>query len=74
MHSESPFGAVVIKGVNSNPVEGDQKYCQLKNIILTLLDLIFRRIHTMHIYIYKGGGGGLNRRSILLKRNLKKIK
>jgi hypothetical protein len=38
-----------INGVSSNPVEGRTKIWQLKNQILTLFGLIFRRIY---IYIY----------------------
>ena len=38
-----------INGVSSNPVEGRTKIWQLKNLILTLFGLIFRRIY---IYIY----------------------
>ena len=34
-----------INGVSSNPVEGRKKNCQLKDLILTLLGLIFRRIY-----------------------------
>jgi hypothetical protein len=37
-----------INGVSSNPVEGRTKIWQLKNLILTLFGLIFRRIY---IYI-----------------------
>ena len=33
-----------INGVSSNPVEGRTKNCQLKDLILTLFGLIFRRI------------------------------
>ena len=32
-----------ISGVSSNPVKGRTKICQLKNLILTLFGLIFRR-------------------------------
>ena len=34
-----------INGVSSNPVDGRTKNCQLKDLILTLFGLIFRRIH-----------------------------
>ena len=37
-----------ISGVSSNPVEGRTNICQLKDLILTLLGLIFRR---RYIYI-----------------------
>ena len=40
-----------INGVSSNPVEGRTKIGQLKNLILTLFGLIFRRIY-IYIYIY----------------------
>jgi hypothetical protein len=40
-----------IDGVSSNPVEGRTKNCQLKDLILTLLGLIFRCIF-IYIYIY----------------------
>ena len=33
-----------INGVSSNPVTGRTKICQLKDLILTLFGLIFRRI------------------------------
>ena len=33
-----------INGVNSNPEEGRTKLCQIKDLILTLFGLIFRRI------------------------------
>jgi hypothetical protein len=33
-----------INGVSSNPIEGRKKICQLKDLILTLFGLIFRRI------------------------------
>ena len=33
-----------INGVSSNPVEGRTKICQLRDLILTLFGLIFRRI------------------------------
>ena len=42
-----------INGVNSNPVEGRTKHCQLKDLILTLYGLIFRRIY---IYIFSENG------------------
>ena len=32
-----------INDVSSNPVEGRTKFCQIKDLILTLLGLIFRR-------------------------------
>ena len=38
-----------ISGASSNPVEGRTNMCQLKDLILTLLGLIFRRIY---IYIF----------------------
>jgi hypothetical protein len=34
-----------INGMSSNPVEGRTKICQLKDLILTLFGLIFRRIY-----------------------------
>ena len=34
-----------INDVSSNPVEERTKICQLKDLILTLFDLIFRRIY-----------------------------
>ena len=34
-----------INGVSSNLVEGRTKMCQLKDLILTLFGLIFRRIY-----------------------------
>jgi hypothetical protein len=34
-----------INGVSSNPVEGRTKHCQLKDLIITLFGLIFRRIY-----------------------------
>jgi hypothetical protein len=37
--------------MSSNPVEGRTKHWQLKNLILTLFGLIFRRIY-IYIYIY----------------------
>ena len=40
-----------INGVSSNPIEGRTKICQLIDLILTLVGLIIRRIHT-YIYIY----------------------
>ena len=40
-----------INGVSSNPVEGKTNICQLKDLILTLFGLIFRRIY---IYINAG--------------------
>ena len=36
-----------INGVSSNPVEGRTKILQLKDLILTLFGLIFRRIYTL---------------------------
>ena len=36
-----------INGVSSNPVEGRTKFCQLKDLILTLFGLIFRRIYIL---------------------------
>ena len=52
-----------INGVSSNPVEGRTKIWQLKDLILTLFGLIFRRIYDVkhqsinqsinHIYIYR---------------------
>ena len=39
-----------INGASSNPVEGRTKICQLKDLILTLLDSIFRRVY---IYIWR---------------------
>ena len=33
-----------INGLSSNPVEGRTHICQLKDLILTLLDLMFRRM------------------------------
>ena len=33
-----------INGASSNPVEGKTKICQLKDLILTVLGLIFRRL------------------------------
>ena len=42
-----------INAVSSNPVEGRTKIVQLKNLILTLFGLIFRRIY-IYIYIYEG--------------------
>jgi hypothetical protein len=33
-----------INGVSSNSVQGRTKICQLKNLILTLFGLIFRRV------------------------------
>jgi hypothetical protein len=38
-----------INGVSSNPVEGRTKIRQLKDLIITLFALIFRRLY---IYIY----------------------
>ena len=39
-----------INGVSSNPVEGRKKNCQLKDVILTLFGLIFRRdIFTIYL-------------------------
>jgi hypothetical protein len=40
-----------INGVSSNPVEGRTKLCQIKDLILTLFGLIFRRIY-IYVYIY----------------------
>ena len=40
-----------INGVSSNSVEGRTKICQLKDLILTLFGLIFRRIY-IYIYIF----------------------
>jgi hypothetical protein len=37
-----------INGVSSNPAEGRTKIGQVKNLILTLFGLIFRRI--LHLY------------------------
>jgi len=37
--------------VSSNPVEGRTKIWQLKNLILTLFGLIFRRIYIYYIRI-----------------------
>ena len=34
-----------INGVSSNPIEGRTKYCQLKDLVLRPLSLIFRRIY-----------------------------
>jgi hypothetical protein len=34
-----------INGVSSNPVEGRTKICQLKDLILTLFGLNFRRVY-----------------------------
>ena len=33
-----------INGLSSNPVEGRTQICQLKDLIITVLDLMFRRI------------------------------
>jgi hypothetical protein len=48
-----------INGVSSNPVEGRTKIYHLKDLILTLFGLIFRRIYMfglifrrIYIYIY----------------------
>ena len=41
-----------INGVSSNPVEGRTKHCQLKDLIITLFGLIFRRNIYIYIYIY----------------------
>ena len=41
--------ALDIISVSLNPVEGRTKICQLKDLILTLFGLIYRRIY---IYIY----------------------
>ena len=38
-----------INGVSSNPVEGRTKICQLKDQILTLFGLIFRRVYIYNI-------------------------
>ena len=43
-----------INGVSSNPVDGRTKICQLKDLILTLFGLIFRRI-----YIYECNKGSV---------------
>ena len=37
--------------MSSNPVEGRTKICQLKDLILTLFGLIFRRIYIYILYI-----------------------
>jgi hypothetical protein len=51
-----------INGVGSNPVEGRANIWQLKNLILILFALIFRRIDIyIYIYIYK-----MNIRSIYI--------
>ena len=42
-----------VNGVSSNPVEGRTKHCQLKDLIITLFGLIFRRNIYIYIYIYK---------------------
>ena len=42
-----------INGVSSNPVEGRTKICQLKDLILTLFGLIFKRIY---IHCIKSNG------------------
>jgi hypothetical protein len=41
-----------INGVSSNPVEGRTKIWQLKDLILTLSSLIFRRLYTRHIHTH----------------------
>jgi hypothetical protein len=38
-----------INGVSLNPVEGRTKICQLKDLILTLFGLIFRRVYIYNI-------------------------
>ena len=38
-------------GVSSNPVEGRTKIWQLKNLILALFGLIFRRIYTIDVIV-----------------------
>jgi hypothetical protein len=38
-----------INGVSSNPVEGRTTICQLKDLILTLFGLIFRRNIYIHV-------------------------
>ena len=39
-----------MNGVSSNPVEGRTKIWQLKNVILTLFGLIFRRIYRVRLF------------------------
>ena len=41
-----------INAVSSNPVEGRTKIVQLKNLILTLFGLIFRRIYHLHTLMH----------------------
>jgi hypothetical protein len=42
-----------INGVSSNPVKGRTKIWQLKNLILTLFGLIFRRIYILFLKFVK---------------------
>ena len=44
-HKAKRLGLQCINGVSSNPVKGRTENCQLKDLILTLFGLIFRRIY-----------------------------
>ena len=53
LHKAKRLVLQCINGVSSNPVEGRTKNCQLKDLILTLFGLIFRRIYTTYCFLCK---------------------
>ena len=69
-HKDKRLVLQCINGVSSNPVEGRTTICQLKDPILTLFGLIFRRIY---IYICIMGGfryfiqGAIKKITVVLK-------